>query len=46
MFPYEWLDSYKKLIHVGPSVMKTFTVALNRPTLQEMNTNLKIVEEK
>ena len=19
MFPYEWLDGYKKLIHVGPA---------------------------
>ena len=28
MFPYEWLYSYKKL-----------AVALNHPTLQEMNTN-------
>ena len=35
MFPYEWLDSYEKLRHVGPV---SFTVALNL-LLQGMNTN-------
>ena len=38
MFPYEWLDRYKKLNHVGPFSYEDFYSSL-KPTIQEMNTN-------
>ena len=38
MFPYEWLDSYEKLSHVGPVSYEDFYTFLSLP-LQEVNTN-------
>ena len=42
MFPYEWLDSYEKLSHVGPVSYEDFYSDLkssNHLTLQGMNMN-------
>ena len=38
MLPYEWLDGYEKLSHVGPVSYEDFTVVLNLPS-QGVNTN-------
>ena len=38
MFPYEWLDSYEKLSHVGPIPYEDFTAVLNSP-LKRMSMN-------
>ena len=39
MFPYEWLDSYKKLSHVGPVSYEDFYSSLK-------SSNIKIVQGK
>ena len=36
VFPYEWLDTYEKLSHVGPVSYEDFTAVLNLP-LQGIN---------
>ena len=33
MFPYEWLDSYKKLSHVGPASCEDFYSRLKPPSI-------------
>ena len=39
MFPYEWLDSYEKLSHVGPVSYEDFYSSLK-------SSNIKIVQGK
>ena len=46
MFPYEWLDSYKKLSHVGPVSYEDFYSSL-KPTItrDENEQLLKLFKE-
>ena len=47
MFPYEWLGSYKKLIHVGPVSHEDFYSSLKSPnvTRDEYERFLKLFKE-
>ena len=46
MFPYEWLDSYKKLSHVGPASYEDFYSSLKTTiTRDEYKQFLKLFKE-
>ena len=46
MFPYEWLDSYKKLSHVGPASYEDFYSSLKSTiTRDEYEQFLKLFKE-
>ena len=47
MFPYQWLDSYKKLSHIGPVTYEEFYSSFKSSTIarDEYNRLLKFVKE-